>query len=78
MSYRTLKLNHHEIALIQNALGIAEAQYTKMHEQAAKLAIVRGNESNRYDQQHAGNYLHEISTKFADLNDRIQNGEKDV
>lgn len=78
MVKRNFALTHDQIAIIQQALGIAEKQFTKTREIVAELTYVRHNESFRYDQTKIGDYYHVKSCEFAELNDAIQNGELDV
>lgn len=75
---RTLKLTHEQIAIIQNALGIAEKTYTDIHKAMIELAIVRGNEYARQEQRDKAMAFHNLACEFADLNISVKNGELDV
>lgn len=74
---RNLKLTHEEIALIQEALGIAEKEYGELHKHTVELFRVRGNENSSEHKTH-GMYYYDYSWKFGELNEAIKNSEKDV
>lgn len=75
---RTFKLTHEQIALIQQALGIAENQFAEARKHVAELTNVRNNEAFRMEQNQIGNYYHVKSCEFADLNMDLTNGKLDV
>jgi galactokinase len=75
---RTLKLTHEQIELICQALGIAENKFTDIHSDIMRNTIlVRGNEDNELQNDVADFYFN-ISTKIADINTDIRNGNFDV
>ncbi len=75
---RTLKLTHEQIAIIQNALGIAEKTYTDIHKTTTELSTVRGNEYARQEQRDKAMAFHDLACEFADINISIKNGDLDV
>lgn len=74
---RTLKLTHEQIALIQQALGIAEHQFTCVRKDIFDLINVRNNEAFKPEQTQISNYYHVKACEFADLNVALKNGELD-
>lgn len=70
--FRTLKLTHDEVELITTALGIAEKQYSELHVQLTRLINVRGGNLT------ANESFHQVSCKFANLNNDIEKSKKDV
>ena len=73
---RTIKLTHEQISILQNALGLAEAKYTELHEAITKATLVRGNDAN-IEQLKIGQYYHVKSCEFANLNQSLINGDLD-
>jgi hypothetical protein len=75
---RTIQLTHEQITLIHQALGIAEKQFADIHKKIIETSI----NVRPYDMAflHSGpaNFYHEMSTKFADLNNSVENGVLDV
>ncbi len=75
---RTLKFTDNEIALIKQAIGIAEVKFIDIHSEIIKKTIlVRGIESKN-DHEKQANVYHDIACKFADLNVMLENGDFDV
>jgi hypothetical protein len=75
---RTIKLTHDEIALIQQALSMAENSYTDTQKELmGKFAQGRFVPNNGEDKQMALEYFKK-GCKFADLNIEIEKGGKDV
>ena len=75
---RTLKLTHEQIALVQQALGIAEKKFCDIHEDIIKNTVtVRGVDSPSLKSKENDLYFKE-SLKFCDLNIAIEQGKMDV
>ena len=75
---RNLKLTHEQIALIQQALGLAEKQTTDAYTCLMKVLQARNNFLNRKEQEEAAKFWYDLSAKFADLNCDINNSNFDV
>lgn len=76
---RTLKLTHEQIALICQALGIAERKFADIHKTIVDTTVnVRRNEPVRREQSNKALYYHDLASKMADINIEIQNGEFDI
>ena len=75
---RTLKLTHKQIALIQQALGLAEKQTNDSHACLIKVLQARNNYVNRDEQEKAAKFWFDLSSEFADLNIDIEQGALDV
>lgn len=67
-------LEPYELAQVIQALGIAERQFSSMHEQAIKLANVRNCE-NETQYLVAQNY-HDLACEFAELNIKLNKLKK--
>jgi len=75
---RTIKLTHEEIALIQQALSMAENSYMDTQKELmSKFTQGRFVPNNGEDKQMALEYFKKSCT-FAYLNIEIEKGERDV
>lgn len=76
---RTIKLTHEQIELIQQALGIAENQFTSIHKTIMETTVnVRKNEPAKAEQSKRAMYYHDLASKMADINIDLNNGSLDV
>ena len=74
---RTLKLTHEQIELLQQALGIAETQFTNVHNNIVETTInVRKGISTNEQNSHA-KFYHDMACIFADLNEDLGAGRFD-
>jgi hypothetical protein len=75
---RTLKLTHEQIAIVQQALGIAEKKFSDIHEDIIKNTVtVRGVDSQSLKSKQHDIYFNE-SVKFCDINLAIEDRSFDV
>lgn len=75
---RTIKLTHEELALVLQALGIAEQSYSETRLRIIKdLINVRGVDNGK-EQRAQLDFINDKENAFCDLLLSIKNGEKDV
>jgi hypothetical protein len=75
---RKIELTHEQITLIHQALGIAEKQFSDIHKKIIETSINVRPYDMAFLRSQPANFYHEMSTKFADLNDSIENGTLDI
>lgn len=75
---RQIKLTDEQVELLQKALGMAENQLSKLHNEIiSQTVLVRGVDSPTAKTKEKM-WLFDESTHMADLNYSLSNGELDV
>jgi hypothetical protein len=74
---RTIKLTEEQFALLQQALGIAEHQFSTLHKQIIETTVNVRN-FTRPEQTKIADYYHVKACEFADLNIDLSNLKLDV
>jgi len=65
---RTIKLTEEQFALVQQALGIAERQFSTLHKQIIETTVNVRKFAGSEEQSKIANYYHVKACEFADLN----------
>ncbi len=75
---RTIKLTDEQIALLHQALGIAEAHFTKIYTDIVNTTLVVRKNRQSEEQNKNAKFYHEIACNMADLNNDIDAQDLDV